>query len=111
MDPGELNVEVVYSPKAGDTRQLRLTLDPGATVRDAIARCGLLDEFPDLPEALANAEVSVGIWGCMKSMDDPLRDQDRVEIYRPLKVDPKEARRLRYGTHRQQTAAKKTAKR
>jgi putative ubiquitin-RnfH superfamily antitoxin RatB of RatAB toxin-antitoxin module len=45
--------------------------------------------------------LSVGVWGALRGLDHPLRDRDRVEVYRPLKVDPKEARRLRYRSHRE----------
>jgi putative ubiquitin-RnfH superfamily antitoxin RatB of RatAB toxin-antitoxin module len=41
----------------------------------------------------------VGIWGRKKTLDHPVQDQDRVECYRPLKVDPKVARKARF--HRQ----------
>ena len=40
--------------------------------------------------------LKVGIWGRARPLDTPLRERDRVEVYRPLQVDPKEARRLRY---------------
>jgi uncharacterized protein len=40
------------------------------------------------------------VWGRVTPLDHVLRDGDRVEIYRPLTVDPKEARRLRYKRQR-----------
>lgn len=67
-----------------------LDLDAGSTVADAIERSGLGERFPDLelsPERL-------GVFAEKRDPDDRLRDGDRVEIYRPLKVDPKVARRL-----------------
>jgi uncharacterized protein len=45
---------------------------------------------------LAIDALSCGIWGRRCDMGQALRDGDRVEIYRALAVDPKEARRLRY---------------
>lgn len=66
-----------------------LTLTAGATVADAIAASGLESRFPNLeihPDRL-------GVFAEKRSLDDELRSGDRVEIYRPLKVDPKEARR------------------
>ncbi len=68
-----------------------LTLALGATVTDAIDASGLPERHPS-----ADLErVPVGIWGRLCERDDVLRDRDRVELYRPLQVDPKEARRLR----------------
>lgn len=67
-----------------------LELEQGATVADAIERSGLREQFPDL-------EISrerLGVFASRRTPDDLLRDGDRVEIYRPLKVDPKEARRM-----------------
>jgi len=51
-------------------------------------------------DQLLERGLKVGIWGRTRSLDTPLRDMDRVEVYRALKVDPKEARRLRYGRHK-----------
>jgi len=46
------------------------------------------------------AQQRIGIWGRLRSLEAPLRDQDRVEIYRPLLIDPKEARRRRHAQQR-----------
>lgn len=67
-----------------------LTLADGSTVADAIEASGLRERFPDLeisPERL-------GVFADRRTPDDVLRDGDRVEIYRPLKVDPKVARKM-----------------
>ena len=61
------------------------------TVRAAIEASGVLNDFPDI-ELTRNR---VGIFSKLAQLDTPLRDGDRVEIYRPLQVDPKEARRRR----------------
>lgn len=61
------------------------------TVQMAIAASGLLERFPEI----GHEALDVGIWGRVATRDAPIRDRDRIEIYRPLKVDPKEARRLR----------------
>jgi putative ubiquitin-RnfH superfamily antitoxin RatB of RatAB toxin-antitoxin module len=81
----ELRVSVVY---AESSRQWvrELSLAPGATVADAVRCAGLLP---------AERDVRFGIFGRMVDAATLLRDGDRVEIYRPLKVDPKEARRNR----------------
>lgn len=70
-----------------------LILLDGATVADAIAQSGIREAWPDF-EIRADR---VGIFARKASLDMMLRDGDRVEIYRPLKIDPKEARRRRAG--------------
>jgi putative ubiquitin-RnfH superfamily antitoxin RatB of RatAB toxin-antitoxin module len=77
-----LRVEVV-SALPGRADRVALELEEGASVRAALAAAGR-------PEALA-----VGIHGRRVTLETPLRDGDRVEIYRPLGADPKEARRKR----------------
>ena len=86
-----LRVSVAYSPRAGEVDEVGLQLAPGATVADALRASGLQVRHP----GLALDELPVGIWGASCDRDDALRDRDRVELYRPLRVDPKEARRLR----------------
>jgi putative ubiquitin-RnfH superfamily antitoxin RatB of RatAB toxin-antitoxin module len=85
------HVEVVY---ALPDRQRVVTLalpDAGLTALAAVERSGLLDEFP----ALRDRPLVLGIHGTVCSPDRPLRDRDRVEIYRPLQVDPRAQRRER----------------
>jgi putative ubiquitin-RnfH superfamily antitoxin RatB of RatAB toxin-antitoxin module len=85
-----LRVEVVYSPRAGVVDRVMLALPPGATLADALAASGVNERHPEA------ASLPAGVWGRVQPADTPLRDGDRVEVYRPLQVDPKEARRLRY---------------
>lgn len=85
-----INVEVIYALK--DRQQsVRLALDEGCTVKDAIERSGLLKEHPEIDLA----KQKVGVWNKLAKLDAVLRDQDRVEIYRPLIADPKEVRKQR----------------
>jgi len=86
-----LGVEVVFSAQAGHLDLVALRLGAGAVVSDALAASGLL-----ALHGLQADQIHVGIWGKVKDLATPLRDRDRVEIYRPLQVDPKEARRQRY---------------
>jgi putative ubiquitin-RnfH superfamily antitoxin RatB of RatAB toxin-antitoxin module len=88
----ELRVSVAYSPRAGVIDEVSLVLEAGATVRDALMASGLQSRHP----TLALESASIGVWGALCRTSDLLRDRDRVEVYRPLLVDPKEARRLRY---------------
>jgi len=89
-------VVVAYSPAAQRVDQVVLSLPSGATVQDALAASGLLQRHGEIDLALNK----VGVWGRLRPLDSPLREGDRVEVYRPLKVDPKEARRQRYRSHR-----------
>lgn len=61
------------------------------TVKEAILLSGIMSKFEGI-----NLETDpVGIFGKLTTLDQPLRDRDRVEIYRPLIADPKEIRRKR----------------
>lgn len=91
-----LAITVAYSPQARAVELVELTLPAGATVLDALHASGLLQRHRDV-DLLAQA---MGVWGASCALGDVLRDRDRVEIYRPLTVDPKEARRLRYSRDR-----------
>jgi uncharacterized protein len=83
-----MRIEVVYAlPRKQEL--IVLELAPGSTVQDAIDASGLLRSLPQIEIARA------GIWGRPVSPDVPLRDRDRVEIYRPLLADPKKVRRER----------------
>ena len=80
-----LSVEVVFA-QPGRQILRRVSLPAGSTVSDAIRTSGLLEEFPEIGAA------RVGIYGRLVASTVPLHDGDRVEIYRPLKVDPMEGR-------------------
>ena len=70
---------------------LRLRLSEGATVKNALAAVKRMSVF----SALDMESASVGVFGRIVDMATPLNPGDRVEIYRPLAVDPKQARRSR----------------
>ena len=80
-----LCVEVVFCAQAGQTQEWTLQLPSGACLQDALRAVGL--------EASA---CDAGIWGRRAERAQLLRDGDRVELYRPLLVDPKVARRERF---------------
>lgn len=93
-----MNVSVVYcAPDVEDISEVLLA--DGATVRDAIESSKLVARRPELTNAL-----DVGIWGRRCPLDQVVEDGDRVEIYRPLSIDPKEGRRLRADLKRKQQA-------
>ena len=85
-----LRVEVVYAKPARQAL-LKIELPVGATVAEAIDASGIAARFPR--DDLESAET--GIWGRIVDRKAVLRDGDRVEIYRPLERDPREARRER----------------
>ena len=93
-------VTVAFSPRAGAVDEVDVRLAEGATLMDALRASGMLERHPQIDLAVQR----VGIWGKLQALDAPLRERDRVEIYRPLLVDPKEARRQRYRKHRQKGA-------
>ncbi|NHQ91915.1 RnfH family protein [Janthinobacterium lividum] len=71
-----------------------LTVPVGTTIEQAVAQSGLLQEIPSIDLAVN----MVGIYGKKKPLDTVLREHDRIEVYRPLQADPKEARRRRAGS-------------
>ncbi len=85
-----MKIEVVYALPKAQTVQ-RIDLGPGATVRDALRAVSEIAPFADL----ILEENPVGVFGERVTLDRLLLDGDRVEIYRSLAMDPKEARRLR----------------
>ena len=97
--PSVLRVEVVYCPRPGATDLVALTLPAGATAAHAVHASGLAQRH-----GLPMAPLRLGIWCRVCEPGTLLRDRDRVEIYRPLTVDPKEARRLRYTRHKERLA-------
>lgn len=89
---GLLNISVVYSPAPRQVRQWALTLAHGTTVAQALVACPIFQDFPELQRGC----VQLGVWGRKASLNHPLHDQDRLEVYRTLRVDPKIARRERF---------------
>ena len=87
-----MRVEVVFA--LPDRQSLEtVTVDEGASVADALRLSGIEERFPDV----SFDELQVGIWGKPVERTQALRDGDRVEVYRPLEMDPREARRLKAG--------------
>jgi putative ubiquitin-RnfH superfamily antitoxin RatB of RatAB toxin-antitoxin module len=81
-------VEVVFGRHDAQTL-VALSLQQGATVASAIASSGLAEKYPD--ESFA--DLAAGIWGRIVERECILKDGDRVEIYRPLQLEPRESRR------------------
>ncbi len=90
--PAEIRAVVLYSPAPREVHEWPVVLAPGSTVLHALQACGLKAAFPDLDLRSA----TVGVWGRAACLEQPVRECDRIEIYRALKVDPKLARRERF---------------
>ncbi|MBI5257050.1 MAG: RnfH family protein [Burkholderiales bacterium] len=87
-----MRVELVYADAPHALMQQALSLPAGATVGEALRASGWVET---LGEALLQT-LQPALWGRVCGLDTVLRERDRVELTRPLKVDPKEARRQRY---------------
>ena len=85
-----MEVEVVYAlPEREDA--VRIKLAPGSTAADAVRASGILARHPEVDLA----RNKLGVHGKVVAPEARLGEGDRVEIYRPLAMDPKEARRRR----------------
>ena len=81
---------MVYAlPEREETVIVKLAA--GARVSDALRASGLLERHPEINLA----RQKIGIYGELVQAEQVLSDGDRVELYRPLRMDPKEARRRR----------------
>ncbi|MDO5639059.1 MAG: RnfH family protein [Neisseria sp.] len=85
-----VKIEVAYGTAEKQLLQ-QMEVADGTTAREAARQSRVREAFPDADVDKA----PLGIFGRAVKDDTVLRDKDRVEIYRPLLVDPKEARRLR----------------
>lgn len=85
-----IKVDVCY---ALPTKQeiVHLQLPDGASLQQALERSGLLGKYPEIDIK----KNKFGIWNKLSKLDSLLRNQDRIEIYRPLIADPKEVRKQR----------------
>jgi len=86
----KITVELIYiEPNSQHT--LKIDLAKGSNIEQAINHSGILERFPEI-----DLQVNkVGLFSKIKNLDTVLNSGDRIEIYRPLLADPKEARRQR----------------
>jgi uncharacterized protein len=91
-----LHITVCYSPAARVVHTMELALPAGACVRDAVAMCALDARFAQAVQPLASGLLHCAVWGTKATAQQTLHDLDRVELCRPLRVDPKVARRERF---------------
>ena len=90
MADERIDIEVAYA-RPDEQVILALQVPDGSTIEDAIRRSGVLERFPEIDLATNK----VGVFGKVGKLDQELSPGDRVEIYRPLIADPKEARKQR----------------
>lgn len=88
--PAEIQVEVAYALPDQQT-VLSVRLPAGSTLNDAVQASGILRRHPEIDLS----QQPLGVYGQLAKAETPLYDGDRVEIYRSLLIDPKEARRQR----------------
>ncbi len=86
-----IGITLAWSASENTVNVRDLSITAGSTIEDAL-QIAFAQSLP-LPQDWRTAKL--GIYGKLKTRDAVLRDQDRVEIHRALKADPKEARRLR----------------
>ncbi len=83
----ECAIEVAYAT-ADRSQVIALTVPAGCTADEAIARSGLVQQFPEL----ASNTLPIGVFSQRVARDYAVKPGDRIEIYRPLLCDPKEWR-------------------
>ena len=94
----------IASATPADGAETTFELVPGATIAEALNAAALLWQ----QDATELARVGVGIWGKARPHAYILRDGDRVEIYRPLQADPKDARRAKVSAAENEVAERGT---
>ena len=82
-------VEVVYIAHDQTTYEYKVDLPESATILDAIQKSGVMLACPEID---LNRQ-KIGVYSKRRVLTDRVQEGDRVEIYRPLLIDPKEARR------------------
>jgi putative ubiquitin-RnfH superfamily antitoxin RatB of RatAB toxin-antitoxin module len=85
-----MNVGVCYA-EADRQTWLRLEVPDDSTVQQAIELSGLLSQYPHIDLG----KQKVGIFGKLAKLDTPVKEGDRVEIYRPITADPNQVKRRR----------------
>ena len=97
-----MQVEVAFA--TSDSEFLKTVEVPaGANAMDALEASGFFQQFPEYAEL----PEGIGIFGKLVKPDTVLKEGDRVEVYRPLQVDPKESRRRRAAAKARRDQAKK----
>ncbi|MDA0912081.1 MAG: RnfH family protein [Proteobacteria bacterium] len=85
-----MKVEVIYA-NPQEQKLYQLECDENTSVKDVITQSGVLSDFPEID---LNVQ-SIGIYSEVVTLDYIVKPDDRIEIYRKLTIDPKDARRIR----------------
>lgn len=89
-DSSKINIEVVYGLPHEQTL-LKVQVPSGTSLGEGVKLSGIMDKYPEIDLD----KGKFGIFGKLSKTDTELREQDRIEIYRPLLADPKEVRKRR----------------
>ena len=87
---GKINVEVAYA-RVSEQKIIALQVEEGSTVLSVIQQSGVLALFPEIDLR----KQKVGVFSKARDLSDVVKAGERVEIYRGLTIDPKEARRAK----------------
>ena len=90
-NPKTIDIAIAYANLRNQQYYDRIEVPFGVTLRGAIERSRILDKFPEIDLAVNQ----IGVFGRLKALEDPVMAGDRIEIYQPLQIDPKLARRQR----------------
>ena len=85
-----MHITLLYASAPREVHQSALDLAEGASAAAALREAGWLARFPEI------GSLGLAVWGRRCTPDHALRDGDRLEVLRPLRVDPKVARRERF---------------
>ncbi len=85
-----MEVEIAYAVPGQQIIQ-QLTVPVGSTIAQVLDLSGILQQFPQLLQG----NITVGVFGKIRDLSSEVHAEERVEIYRPLYMDPKEARLAR----------------
>ncbi len=85
-----INIEIAYAKPEKQTL-IAISVSENCIVKNAILQSGILTQFPEIDLEI----VKVGIFSTPCTLEKIVENGDRIEIYRPLQTDPKEARRQR----------------
>ena len=87
-----MQITLMFSPAPRQVLELTVNAPEGCTAHRALEQVGWLKAYPDL----GTPALTLGVWGRRVGPGHVLRDGDRLEVYRALRVDPKVARRERF---------------
>lgn len=97
-----MKVEVIYA-LPNEQRSFFIETENSMTVKQAIEQSSILQSYPELQNL---DDLQIGIYGQIVDLQHFVKDKDRVEIYRDLIIDPKQARMLRADQKRKREGIK-----